>query len=323
MPLFDLPLEQLQAYKPDVLEPDDFDDFWRRTLAEARAHPLNASFERVDSGLTLVESYDVTFAGYGGQPVRAWLTLPAGHSGSLPCVVEYIGYTRGRGLAAEHLFWANAGFAHLLMDTRGQGSSMWRGATPDMPDGANPHIPGFMTQGILNPENYYYRRVFTDAVRAIETARSHDAVDAERVALTGGSQGGGITIAAAALVPDVQAAMPDVPFLCHYRRAVELVDTNPYAEITKYLSIYREHIDTVWHTLSYFDGVSFASRVRARALFSVGLMDMTCPPSTVYAAYNNLGSGDRDIKVYPYNQHEGGFTDHAVEKLRLLRQLWD
>jgi cephalosporin-C deacetylase len=217
--------------------------------------------------------------------------------------------------------WANAGYAHLVMDTRGHGSSR-RGATEDVLASDGPGIPGFMTRGILDPYTYYYRRVFTDAVRAVEVARGHEAIDGTRIAVTGGSQGGGITIAAAALVPDVQAVMPDVPFLCHYRRAVELVDTFPYTEITLYLSIYRDHADTVWHTLSYFDGVNFASRIHASALFSVGLMDMVCPPSTVFAAYNALGSREKDIKVYPYNQHEGGGGDQLREQLRYLRKLW-
>ena len=114
-----------------------------------------------------------------------------------------------------------------------------------------------MTKGILDPKHYFYRRVFTDAVRAIDAARSHPEVDASRIAVTGGSQGGGITIAAAGLVPDVVAAMPDVPFLCHYRRATEIVDTYPYKEIADYCHIHRDKVDTVFNTLSYFDGVNF------------------------------------------------------------------
>ena len=71
-----------------------------------------------------------------------------------------------------------------------------------------------MTRGICNAKTYYYRRVFTDAVRAIEAAVSHPGVDSEKIAVTGGSQGGGITLAAAGLSPRVKIAMPDVPFLC-------------------------------------------------------------------------------------------------------------
>jgi cephalosporin-C deacetylase len=208
------------------------------------------------------------------------------------------------------------------MDTRGQGSTWSPGDTPDLyADGGNAHYPGSMTKGILDPKHYFYRRVFTDAVRAIEVARSHPTVDASQIAVTGGSQGGGITIAAAGLVPDVVAAMPDVPFLCHYRRATELVDTYPYKEIAEFCHIHRDKVDTVFNTLSYFDGVNFATRARAKTLFSVALMDQICPPSTVFAAYN-YWAGEKEIKVYPYNGHEGGASFQIVEKIRFLKRIW-
>ncbi len=322
MPLFDLPFEQLKTYRPDRVEQPDFDAFWQATLAEARQHPLDAIFEQVNYGLQAQETFDVTFNGFGGQPVKAWLLLPRRRSGPLPCVVEYIGYGGGRGFPTDWLLWSSVGFAHLVMDTRGQGSSWLFGATPDLyGQGGNPSIPGFMTQGILDPQHYYYRRVFTDAVRAIEAARSHPAVDPDRIAVAGGSQGGGITIAAAGLEPAVKAALPDVPFLCHYRRATELVDTAPYNEITRFCLTHRDKIETVFRTLSYFDGVNLAARATATALFSVGLMDQVCPPSTVYAAYNHW-AGPKDIRVYPYNQHEGGGDFHVIEKVRFLTSLW-
>ncbi|MBP7818378.1 MAG: acetylxylan esterase, partial [Phenylobacterium sp.] len=77
----------------------------------------------------------------------------------------------------------------------------------------------------------------------------------------------------------------------------------------------------VLRTLSYFDGVNFAARARARALFSVGLMDTICPPSTVYAAYNHW-AGDKDIRVWRFNNHEGGGDFQTVEKIRFLRSIW-
>lgn len=322
MPIFDFPLEQLKRYRPPREEPADFDSFWNATLAETRAHPLAASFERVDYGLVAQETFDVTFAGFGGQPIKGWLILPRQRAGSLPCVVEYIGYGGGRSFPIDWLLWSSAGYAHFVMDTRGQGSGWISGDTPDLyAGGGNPHVPGSMTDGVLDPRHYYYRRVFTDAVRAIEAARSHPAVDATRIAVTGGSQGGGITLAAAGLVPDVVAAMPNVPFLCHYRRATELIDTYPYKEIVDYCHTHRDQVETVFRTLAYFDGVNFAARAKASALFSVGLMDQVCPSSTVFAAFNHWG-GEKQIKIYPYNCHEGGGSFQNVEQIRFLKNLW-
>lgn len=323
MALTDLPVSELRGFRPDVEEPVDFDDFWDRTLAEARQHPLDVVAEPVETGLRLVDVHDVTFAGFGGHRVKAWLTRPAGATDDLPVVVEYQGYGGGRGLAHERLTWASAGYAHLFMDTRGQGSSWGTGGTTPDPVGAGAASPGFMTRGILDPADHYYRRVFTDAVRAVEAARGLPGTDG-RVAVTGASQGGGISLAVAGLVPDLVGVMPDVPFLCHFRRATELADTDPYAEIVRYLSVHRDDVDAAFRTLSYLDGVNFARRARADALFSVALMDPICPPSTVYAAFNGYGTAGTgpapatEIVEYPFNEHEGGQGYQVARQIRWL-----
>nr|AGT18677.1 acetyl xylan esterase-related protein [uncultured bacterium] len=327
MALFDKPLDELRTYTPAREEQGDFEAFWADTLAASRSHDLNAQFVPVDSGLRMLEVFDVTYNGYGGQLVKGWLILPAVREQPLPVVVEYIGYGGGRGLPIDWLLYASAGYAHFVMDTRGQGSAWSKGDTPDLEsDGGNPQFPGFMTRGVLDPKTYYYRRVFTDAVRAVEAAMGHEWVDEMRVAVTGGSQGGGIALAVAGLSPlvlddAVKVAMPDVPFLCHYRRATEIVDTHPYQEIVRFCKVQRDKIDTVFRTLSYFDGVNFATRATAQSLFSVALMDEICPPSCVFAAYNHY-KGPKDIRVWPYNEHEGGQAFQNVAKLQLLGDLW-
>jgi cephalosporin-C deacetylase len=179
-----------------------------------------------------------------------------------------------------------------------------------------------MTRGILKPDTFYYRRVFTDAIRAVEAARTHPAVDSDRIAVAGISQGGGIALAVSSLVPDLSAALIDVPFLCSYRRATEIVDSSPYNEISRYLLRQRDKVEIAFQTLDYFDGVNFAAHANTPALFSVGLMDETCPPSTVFAAFNHY-SGEKEIRIWPYNHHEGGENFQTMEKVKFLGRLWN
>jgi cephalosporin-C deacetylase len=303
---FDLPLAELRAYRGRSTAPADFDQFWAGTLAQARQYALDPRFSRVHTGLATLETYDVTFSGFGGHRVKGWLVLPAGTTEPLPLIVEFIGYGGGRGLAHTHTLWASAGFAHFVMDTRGQGSGAWSTGDTADPVGSAPSAAGFLTRGIEDPHDYYYRRVFTDAVRAVEAARSHPLADASRTAVTGVSQGGGVTIAVSGLVPDLVAVAPDVPFLCDYERAAEITDQLPYREIGQYLSGHRGRRERAFGTLSYFDGVHFAARGRAPALFSAALQDQVCPPSTVFAAYNSYAHDDKRIEVYDFNGHEGG-----------------
>lgn len=347
MPLFDLPLEQLSDYRPDTACPADLEAFWQSTLAESRGFPLNPVFTPFDARLPGVRVWDLEYSGFNGQRIKGWFLLPAqaladtlpgrNAHGQIPCVVEYIGYGGGRGLPNNWLFWPAAGCALLVMDTRGQGSVWQTGDTPDVEAaGSNPQAPGFMSRGVLDKHTYYYRRVYVDAYRAVEAALTRPEIDTGRIFLTGGSQGGGITLAATSLIgrfppanPDgkplaLAGSLPDVPFLCHFRRATEITGSYPYAELVQFIKNQRQHLERMFDTLAYFDCANLVSWAACPTLFSVALMDDICPPSTVYAAYNRYGANRqpapaRDIKVWPYNGHEGGQQFQTDAKLRFVQ----
>jgi cephalosporin-C deacetylase len=320
MPQFDLSLAELESYLPEPTAEPDFDEFWAATLESTHRHDLAPSYTPADFLLDTVEVYDASFAGWNGERVAAWLLLPRDRPGPLPAVVKLIGYGGGRSLPYDHLLLCSAGYALLVMDSRGQGGAGNPGVTPDPdPDPGTGQHPGFMTRGVSSPHTYYYRRFITDAVRAVAAAQAHPSIDADRVAVYGGSQGGGLALAAAALAPNVAAMVANVPFLCHFRRATQITDAMPYKEIATYLKVRRDKVEETFRTLSYFDGLNFASRASAPAQFSVALMDEVCPPSTIFAAYNHY-AGPKDIRVWPYNGHEGGQIYQEREDLAFLRK---
>lgn len=319
MALFDLPKEELERYRPEIREPDGFDAFWKSTLDLSKAARREPKIVKQPSRLAAQDVYDVEFSGFAGDPIKAWLLVPRDAGAKLPCVVEYVGYGGGRGLPHENLLFSSCGYAHFVMDTRGQGAGWRVGDTGDPEhDGSCSQHPGVMTRGIRSKESYYYRRLFADAAMAVDAAAAFPGVDPGRIAVAGGSQGGGTALAVSGLLGErLRAAMIDVPFLCHFDRAIHITDAWPYQEIVIYLKNHRDQIERTKEVLSYFDGVHFASRARCPALFSVGLMDFTCPPSTVYAAYNRY-AGPKDIKVWEFNNHEGGQAFQDVHKMDAL-----
>lgn len=322
----DLPLSDLRAFAPEVAEPADFDAFWERTLTESRSAGGAVEMTPVTPGLAGVELFDVTFPGFGGHPIKGWYARPAGVADALPCLVEIAGYGGGRGLAFEHTLWPSAGYAYFILDTRGQGSTWGAGGDTADPVGSAAATPGYMTRGILEPEQYYFRRVITDAVRAVDAVKGLPGVDAARIVFKGASQGGGVTLGVAGLVPDLAAVMPDVPFLCHFERAVAMADTLPYPEIRNYLAVHRDATEAVFRTLSYVDGVNFAKRATAPSLWSIALMDDVCPPSTCFAAFNRYGEraggASKRVEVYPYNGHEGGGGHQVARQLAFVAELF-
>ncbi|HEY7143295.1 MAG TPA: acetylxylan esterase [Streptosporangiaceae bacterium] len=316
--LADLPLDELREYRPEVAEPADFGRFWAGELSAARAHRGEPSFASARSPLRHAAVYDVTFAGHGGDPVKAWLLDPYQSTGPAAVIVQFAGYGGGRGDPLDWLTWSCAGHPHLIMDCRGQGGGYLGADTPDPGGDGAPSTPGFLTRGIAAPGSHYYTRLFIDAALAVDAVRAHPAASGRAVVTAGASQGGGLAIAAAHLGRDVAAVLPDVPFLAHPRRAAQITDSRPYAELAEYCRVYPDRTGQVFGTLAYLDVVNHAKRATAPALFSAGLADTTTPPSTVFAAFNHY-AGRKDIAVYEFAGHEGGGTRHFLAQLAFLR----
>jgi len=307
MPIYDMPLEELQAYKPPLTRQADFEAFWERTLAEAARAPLNAELVACDYPVLGADLYEAFYDGWRGARICGWFLVPHG-KGPFPTLIQYHGYSGNKGEVAPLLIWALQGYAVLAVDVRGQSG---RSTDPAAyPEG---HIKGYMTAGILDPESYYYRGVYVDCVRAIDLVCARPECDAAHIGLTGVSQGGALSLAVAALDSRPVLTMPEVPYLCHFKRAVDMAAVMPYLEISDYIRVWPKREAQVWRTLSYFDNLNLAPRIRCATLMDVGLLDDCCPPSSIYAAYNRI-SAPKEIVPYPYHKHEqiGPFWEYKL-----------
>ena len=134
---------------------------------------------------------------------------------------------------------------------------------------------------------------------------------------TGGSQGGGLAIAAAHLAGGVAATLPEVPFLAHFRRAVEVTDSRPYLELIEYLSVRRGEVDRVFSTLSYLDVVNHAKRITVPAC-SPSAWWTTSRRRPRFSPRTTITPGRSRSRSTPFNGHDGGGTQHFLAKLGFL-----
>ncbi|MGB3444721.1 MAG: acetylxylan esterase [Actinophytocola sp.] len=314
MPLtFDMPFDELLTYQGSTPRPDDFDEYWARGLTELADLPADVEITPAEFQTPFARCSHLWFTGTGGARVHAKLLAPVTPTG--PAVLQFHGYTGDSGDWVDKLSYVAAGYTVAALDVRGQaGPSTQENAV------AGWSMATYLLRGIDDrPDNMLYRHLFLDTARLARIVLDLDDVDPARVGATGYSQGGGLTIACAALEPRIKLAAPVYPFLSDYRRAWELdLEKAPYDEITAYFrSRDPMHLreQELFTRMGYVDVQHLAPRIQAKTVMTVSLNDRVCPPSTQFAAYNKL-TCDKSYRLYPDFAHERlPGTDDAIYAL--------
>lgn len=321
MPVFEMPLEQLECYGGRNPRPSDFDAYWDRALAEMRC--LEPAVELVPASFQapFAECFHLYFNGVGGARVHAKYLRPKHGAGEHPALLLFHGYTGSSGDWQDKLGYVALGFSVAALDVRGQG-----GLSED-PGGTrgNTHT-GQIIRGLDDhPDKLFFRQVFLDTAELAAIVMNFPEVDPERVCAMGGSQGGALTLACAALEPRIRRLAPMCPFLCDYQRVWEMdLACDSYAELKSYFRLFdprHEREAEVFTRLGYIDCQHLAGRIQGDTLMAIGLMDEICPPSTQFAAYNKIKATRRRI-LYPDFAHEQypGFQDLVFQFFSELTQ---
>lgn len=305
--------KELFNYLPPLTSRDDFDDFWEDTLQQNRSIPLNPTRERYDYPSPYVDVYSITYQGFDETRIHGWYIVPKFTSDKkLPCLIHYHGYTGNRGTPANFMHWITMGIAVLSVDCRDQS-----GETGNSARYTSGSTQSSISKGLLDKNEYYFRAVYMDCVKAVDFACRQPEVDTERIIIEGGSQGGALGMAVCALSDRPYLAMVDVPSNSNLNKRVAGAHGS-FASVTKYLGLYPHRTDQVLETLSYFDTMNMAHKIKCKVLASVGLMDNVCPAKMYFATYNRI-TAPKEIRIYPFNGHEGGGAVHLEEKMRFLR----
>lgn len=318
MKLVDFPIEELREYKPTSTMEDDFNMFWDNRIKESNKQPLNI-YKKLNKEFNYtsnVKVYDVEFDGFRNTKIKCMYVTPNVVQKDAPGVIMFHGYNYNNLKPNNAFKYTVQGIPVLMLSTRGQSVN-----SPDHNLYENGGAAGWLTKGIVNKDNYYYSYVYMDCFRAVEALVEFDSINPNKIILDGASQGGGLALATAALNNRVKIVLSDIPFLCNFKRSVEVSDGNPYDEISQYFKLQdplHETENEVYRVLSYVDCVNMATRIKCPTLLSVGLEDNVCPPSGAFAAYNNM-TCIKDIKVYPNYAH-GGFNQQEEEKLKFINK---
>ena len=304
MPVLDMPLNELREYRGINPKPEDFDKYWEKALAEL--DEVNINLELIPAAFQSpgADCYDLYFTGTRGARIHVRHLRPKNINGKIPAVLIFHGYGDSAGAWLDKLGWVNAGASVFAIDVRGQG-----GESEDAGGTRGTTMDGQVMRGVDedDPQRLLYRDIFLDTAALARIAFDMDFTDPSRVYAFGGSQGGALTLACAALEPRITKIAPMYPFLSDYKRVWEMdLDLDAYREIKYYFRKFdpaHEREDEVFTRLGYIDVHHLAPRIKAETLMFTGLLDNICPPSTQFAAYNSLCCKKRHI-IYPDYAHE-------------------
>jgi cephalosporin-C deacetylase len=321
MPLtFDFPFEQLKTYQGINPRPADFDEFWDKSLAEMRSIVPDVELVPAKFQVPDVECFHLYFTCVGRARVHAKLLRPKHRSSPQPALLMFHGYTGDSGDWSDKLSYVAQGYTVAALDCRGQG-----GSSEDCGGVVGNTQHGHIIRGLDDalhgrPEKLLFRQIFLDTAQLAGIVMEMPDVDARRVGATGGSQGGALTVACAALEPRIKRAAPVFPFLCDYKRVWEMDQAkDAYAELKEYFRHFdplHARQDAIFEKLGYVDIQFLAPRIQAEVFWSMGLMDTICPPSSQFAAYNKITS-PKTMAVYPDFGHEAlpGLADQIIQFL--------
>ncbi|MBQ7347872.1 MAG: alpha/beta fold hydrolase [Clostridia bacterium] len=303
MPIVDMSLDKLRVYQGRNPRPADFDEFWHRSLAEMNAIDPQAEFTPYSYSSKIADCFELRFHSTKGAIVYAKFVRPKAIDGKIPAVLHFHGLSGCSTSWQSMLSYASQGFCIASLDCRGQG-----GISQDVGGQAGTTFSTPFSRGLDGaPEELLCRDLFLDTAMLARIVMSLDYVDENRVGVYGGSQGGALSIACAALVPSIKLCAPTYPYLSDYKRVWEMdLAKGAYEGLRYYFrncDPRHEYEDEIFEKLGYIDIQHLAPRIRAKVLMGTGLMDTTCPPSTQFAAYNKITS-EKEVVIYPDFGHE-------------------
>jgi cephalosporin-C deacetylase len=286
-----------QLIKPTVTDPSDFTEYWEQAKTELAKIPLDARMTLLPDRCTeTVNVYHVNLQNFRvGTRLYGILCVPK-KEGKYPAILR----VPGAGVRPYNgdVATAEKGFITLEIGIHGIPVNMDVGVYNNLGAGA---LSGYWNYNLDDKDRYYYKRVYLGCVRANDFLVSLPQYDGVNLGVTGGSQGGALSIVTAALDTRVKYLAAFYPALCDVTGYLNgraggwphLFDKTNLAFNNK-----KEKIETA----GYYDVVNFARMLKVPGMYSWGFNDETCPPTSMYSAYNVITS-PKDLFIVQETGH--------------------
>lgn len=308
------------AFDPEKLRPmtdmpEDFAAFWERAKAENAKIPMDPRVERAEQWCTdKVDVYYVRLQSFRKDNyVYGYVSVPKS-KGPHPAVL----YVPGAGVAKTKpsTYMAEKGVITMTLGIHG--------IPLDMPDEnydilKNGALYNYQFVNLDNRDQYYYKRVFMGCIRAIDYLFTRPEFDGERLMVSGGSQGGGLSIVTTALDPRVKYFVCFYPALCdHMGYLYDRAGGWPHM-----FDRTRAYFRTAERILNsrYYDAANFARLIRVPGFFSWGYNDLSCPITSMYSAYNVV-TAPKELVLELRNGHRRSERQNRLADAWMLRQFF-
>lgn len=313
MDLLDAKVKEFSEYFPPLTKRDDFDAFWEETISHTKNVPMNPTWVKTDYPTDNVTVYDISYNGFDETRINGWYIVPSFlKKDKYPCIIIYHGFNGSRETPTVFMNWVMMGMAVIAVDCREQG-----GITGNCAKYSTGMVTNVTSKGVLDKNEYYYRAVYMDCLKAIDFAEACREVDMDRIVIKGSSQGGALGMAICALDSRPKIGLFGVPSNSNIEKRIE-GRHGSFTSVNDYLQKYPDKVDQVYETLSYFDIMNMADRIKCHVYAFVGLADQVCPAKYYFASYNRIKS-EKQIALYPFNGHDGARAFHIEKEICYLK----
>ncbi|MDP1842772.1 MAG: acetylxylan esterase [Sediminibacterium sp.] len=263
--------------------PPDFDQFWKDTRAELDKIDPQYKISFDEGRSTYFHTvYKVEMQSYGNITCFGWLSIPK-PKGKYPVLIGFGGYK----IELRPLYFDD--FISFTVNVRGIDSKVREQINPDNREQ--------LLVNIEDKENYIYRGIYMDCLRAVEFIYSHSdmGMDLGRIVAFGGSQGASLALITAAMMPEkINTVVANNPIFFDWVRHIEI--SKGQKELNFPIRDMRDFerknpevsVDLMVHTLQYFEVQNFMPWIQSSVLYAVSLLDQFVPPGTALASYNKM-----------------------------------